>query len=325
MRNTGVEPMVWMHNAWRNRVQSLLLLLFMGGFLGLLGWVLWGSIGLALLLLAGLFAVFANPSFSPRLVMRLYGARRLDSREFPELHYLVAELSRRADLPRQPDLYLVPSRVLNAFAVGAPGRSALALTDGMLRTLARRELVGVLAHEVSHIHNNDLWVMGLADLLSRATSMLSLLGQFLLLLNLPLILLAGVSINWWAIVLLIFAPHVSALAQLALSRTREYDADLNAARLSGDPEGLARALARIEQAQGGWMENILLPGRRVPEPSLLRTHPPVEERIRRLLSLAPQDTGFTPVQPSVTPLRPRPGLGPLVSRAPGWHLNGLWH
>ena len=137
------------------------------------------------------------------------------------------------------------------------------------------------------MRNNDLWVMGLANMFSRSTSLL-LLGPFLLLLNLPLILFSQGMLSWWAILLLIFAPNLSALAQVALSRTREYDADLNAARLTGDPEGLADALAKIERLQGGWLEQILLPGRRVPEPSLPRTHPDTEERIARLMALNPQ-------------------------------------
>ncbi len=130
--------------------------------------------------------------------------------------------------------------------------------------------------------------MGLADLFSRLTSLLSLLGLSLLLLYLPLALLTQVEFNGLALLLLVLAPHLSALAQLGLSRTREYDADLNAAALTGEPEALARALVKIEQLQHGWWERILLPGRKIPEPSLLRTHPPTAERVERLLQLRPQ-------------------------------------
>jgi heat shock protein HtpX len=171
--------------------------------------------------------------------MRLYRARPVSAQEAPALWNAVQALTERAGLPRWPELYYLPSQVMNAFAVGTPVNSAIGLTDGLLRHLDLREIVGVLAHEISHVHNNDLRVMGLADLFSRGTSILSLLGQILLLLNLPLILFTQVTVNWWAIALLVFAPNLSALAQLALSRTREFDADLNAARLTGDPEGLA--------------------------------------------------------------------------------------
>jgi len=275
----------WRRYALRNGVQSVLLILFMGGFLGLLGWLLWGAGGLVLLVLMGMSAVAFNPALSPRWVMKLYGARALPQGQLPALDQVLEWLSERAGLQSVPTLYLIPSRVMNAFSVGTPGHSAIALSDAMIRRLTLRELVGVLAHEVSHIRHNDLWVMGLADLFSRLTSLLAFVGQALLILNLPLLLLGLVTMNWWLILLLILAPVISALAQLALSRTREYAADLHAARLTGDPEGLAQALDLIERIQGGWLEHVLMPGRRIPEPSLLRTHPETDERVERLIAL----------------------------------------
>jgi heat shock protein HtpX len=321
-----IDTGVWLEHAWRNRMQSLLLLAVMAGFLALLGWLLWGRDGLLVLVSVGVVAVLANPAFSPWLVMRMYGARPLSHHEAPLLWQVMLALTARADLTSSPQIFYIPSRMLNAFAVGTREQSAIAVTDGLLRRLDRDELIGVLAHEVSHIRSNDLWVMGLADLFSRATNLLSLLGQFLLLLNLPLILFSQVTISWWAILLLIFAPNLSALAQLALSRTREYDADLNAARLTGNPEGLARALAKIERVQGGWLERIFLPGRRVPEPSLLRTHPETEERIARLMALKPEFKGADhswPRREAVPDIDAL--LGARVQRVPHWHINGLWY
>lgn len=320
-----MDGLRWEQHAWLNRLQSLALLVLMGGFLGLLGWLLWGPPGVLMLVLGGALGVLLNPRLSPLWVMRLYGAVRLDPQAAPGLVEAVRELAARAGLPAVPALYYVPSRMLNAFAVGSPQQSALAVTDGLVNRLRPRELVGVLAHEISHIASNDLWVMGLADMFSRTTSMLSLLGQFLLLLNLPLMLFAEVSINWPAILLLIFAPTLSALAQLALSRAREYDADLGAARLTGDPEGLALALAKIERVQGGWMERIFMPGRRIPEPSLLRTHPQTDERVARLMSL--RSPGKAPARPSGldTAEGYHAALGGPVTRPPRWHISGLWH
>jgi len=247
MQSADIDAMTWQQHRWLNRIQSLSLLVLMGGFLTLLGWLLWGPPGMLMLLTVGVTGIMLNPSTSPRWVMRLYGAKRLSPEHAPSLWQALSILSQRAGLRHVPSLYYVPSRVLNAFAVGAPRGSAIALTDGLIRQLNIREFLGVLAHEMSHIVNNDLWVMGLADLFSRTTSMLSLLGQFLLILNLPLVLVGAATISWWAILLLIFAPNLSALAQLALSRTREYDADLNAVRLTGDPQGLISALAEHEQ------------------------------------------------------------------------------
>lgn len=324
MQSADIDTMTWQRHRWLNRAQSVALLVFMGGFLTLLGWLLWGLPGVLMLLAFGVTGIVLNPSTSPRWVMRLYGAQQLNADLAPGLWHALSMLSLRAGLRTVPTLYYIPSRVLNAFAVGAPHSSAIALTDGLIRQLNDRELLGVLAHEISHIRNNDLWVMGLADMFSRTTSMLSLVGQFLLILNLPLVLIGAATISWWAILLLIFAPNLSALAQLALSRTREYDADLNAARITGDPPGLVSALAKIEQFQGGWMERILLPGRRVPEPSLLRTHPRTEDRIERLLALKPETPallvgGHRPAERlTISPNRP-------ITRSPRWHVTGLWH
>ncbi len=325
MRGGIIDNERWRQHAWANRAQSLLLLVAMGGFLALLGWLLWGTAGLLALLGIGVVAVLLNPTTSPAWVMRLYGASRIDASAAPALWNAVGALAERAGLPSRPVLYYVPSRMLNAFAVGTPTRSAIAVTDGLVRRLRLPELIGVLAHEISHVRANDLWVMGLADMFSRTTSLLSLIGQLLLLINLPLLLFAPVSINWLAIGLLIFAPTLSALAQLALSRTREYDADLNAVRLTGDPDGLASALAKIEQIQGGWMERIFMPGRRVPEPSLLRTHPQTGDRVRRLMSLK-QGPSLRPADRlSDAGAGHRDGLGQPVTRPPRWHVSGLWH
>lgn len=325
MQTSVIDSGKWRQHAGANWIQSVALLAFMGGFLGLLGWLLWGVAGLTWLLVLGVVAVGFNPSTSPRWVMRMYGASRVGAAQAPDLVAALAVLGRRAGLPAAPDLYYVPSSMLNAFAVGSPDRSAVAVTDGLLRRLGMRELLSVLAHEVSHIRSNDLWVMGLADLFSRATSMLSLLGQLLLLINLPLALFSATSVNWFAILLLIMAPSLSSLAQLALSRAREYDADLNAARLTGDPDGLASALVKIEQAQGGWLEQVLLPGKRVPAPSLLRTHPETNQRVSRLMALKAtfREQPMAALHAAVASEGRLPGQ--VIARQPRWHLSGLWH
>lgn len=299
----------------------MLLLAGMAAFLMLLGSLLWGADGMLMLLLLGALALLFSPVLSPALVMRLYGATPLSPGQVPELVAGVEELARRAGLPRVPALYYVPSSMLNAFAVGDREQAAIAVTDGLLRGLNQRQLVAVLAHEVSHIRSDDLRVMGLADLISRITSLLSLVGLLLLLLNLPLLLFGVVTVNWLAIGLLVLAPNLSALAQLALSRTREFDADLNAVALTGDPRGLADALWLIEQVQGGNWERLLAPGRGLPEPSLLRTHPDTAERVRRLAELGAMPDGdrWPRVTSAVTP------YGQPVGRPPRWHISGLWH
>lgn len=321
-----MESELWYRHAFLNRLQSLLLLLVMAAFLGLLGWLLWGAMGVVWLMVFGAVLVLFNPMTTPQLIMRMYRAMPLRPAESPALYGLLQQLAERAGLARVPELYYLPSPMVNAFAVGRRAAGAIAVTDGLLRTLNSREGAGVLAHEISHIRSNDMWVMGLADLFSRMTGLLSLFGQILLLLNLPLILLTSVSINWFAILILILAPNLSALAQLGLSRTREYDADLNAVRLTGDPEGLASALVKIEQRQGGWLERIFLPQRGTPEPSLLRTHPPTEERVRRLLELQQSlNLDSARRQPLTQLAAELPFAQPLRRSPRHWYISGLWH
>ena len=324
--NNFMNHEVWHRHALINRLQSLLLLGSMAAFLALLGWILWGGDGVFWLLIAGLLLVLLNPALSPRLIMRMYRASPLSPQQAPVLYAALEELARRADLSALPQIYYIPSRIINAFALGDRRQAAIALSDGLIKRLNTREIISVLAHEISHVRHNDMWVMGIADLFTRTTNLLSLFGQFLLLLNLPLLLFYDYTINWFAILLLIFAPSLSALMQLALSRTREYDADLNAARLTGDPAGLASALAKIEQYQGRFFERVFLPGRRNPEPSLLRTHPPTEERIARLMELQiPTRRGSIFYEPASDQFVDRVSTGPIIRRSPRWHISSLWY
>ncbi|MGH8581030.1 MAG: zinc metalloprotease HtpX [Gammaproteobacteria bacterium] len=308
----------WHRHSFLNRLQSLLLIGFMAGFLGLLGHLIWGPEGLLQLLFFGVILAFLNPVASPWLVLRLYCARPVRPAEAPELYAAVTELARRAELS-VPALYYVPSHMVNAFAVGRRREAAVAVADGLWRTPTLREIVGVLAHELSHIRNNDLRVMGLADLMSRLTNILSLFGQVLLFMNL---LAPGVQVSWWTILLLILAPQLALMAQLGLSRTREYDADLNAALLTGDPDGLASALVKIERRQRRLLD-LLLPGWGLPEPSWLRTHPPTDERVRRLLALAPREGAWL----SGPQIEWTPGVPELASHParPRYHVSGLWY
>jgi heat shock protein HtpX len=147
------------------------------------------------------------------------------------------ELSARAGLPATPVPHYVPSAVVNAFATGSKQHASIALTDGLLRNLSSRELAGVLAHEVAHIANEDLRVMGLADSVSRLTSLLALMGQIAILLSLPALLVGAAEVNWPGLLLLAASPQLALLAQLGLSRVREFDADRLAAELTGDPQG----------------------------------------------------------------------------------------
>ena len=274
------------HHQARNLLQSALLI----GGMALIAWVVVGTIagpGLTLLMVgSSVLALLLAPSLPKTLLLSAYRARRLTGRDFPQGIRMVSELARRADLPRVPALYYVPSELPNAFALGDPRDSVICVTDGLLRLLDGRELAGVLAHEVAHVANRDLWIMGVADVLTRAVSLASWIGQLILVLNLPLLLSGAAYVPWHIPLLLVFSPTLMALLQLALSRTREFDADRAAVDLTGDAEGLALALLKLDRRVGRFWEEMFLPGRRIPEPSLLRTHPPTAERVRRLRALS---------------------------------------
>lgn len=302
---------------WLNRLQTALLVLTLLGIAAVAGSLLLGDGGLWLALAAAGFTLLLEPAAASGLTLRLYGARPLHPDEAPDLWAVLRELAARAGLPTVPVPHYVPSGVVNAFATGSKHHAAIALTDGLLRSLTPRELTGVLGHEIAHIANEDLRVMGLADSISRLTHLLALLGQLAIVLSLPALLLGVTEVNWPALLLLAVAPQLALLAQLGLSRVREFDADRLAAELTGDPHGLASALAKIERVSRSWRA-WLLPGWGNPEPSWLRTHPATAERIERLLELAP---------PPAMPPFPSARFDPEVTvspRPPRWRTGGLW-
>lgn len=264
------------------------------GYTGILLTALWLMAALMGLLIAGSFGfwltggvAFALLLFSPKVpskwTMQLYGARRLDPRQAPMLFGILTELSGTAGLRRVPALYFIDSTTANAFAVGNDQDPAVAITRGLLSRLTPREMRGVLAHEISHIQHHDTKIMGLAAMLNRAVGFLSLFGRILLIVNLPLFFLGYVSVPWLWILLLLVVPPLATALLTALSRTREFHADLNAAKISRDPIALASALQKLEQNPSQFWRRILLPQSK-PIPEWLRSHPDTSERIQRLLN-----------------------------------------
>lgn len=307
-----------------NFFQAVLLLGSMLLLFILIGYLLTGLTGLIVMAVFGTLLLIISTQFTPAIILQLYQARPIQQDEIPRLQRIVFELAKRAKLELAPKLYYVPSSTMNAFAVGNKDKSSIGLTDGLLRTLDSRELVCVLAHEISHIAHNDIQVMGIADMLSRMTSLLSNVGQLLLLINLPILVLSGVMIPWLAILLMIFAPVLISLLQLALSRTREFDADLNAVYLTGDPEGLANALFKMECDKAGLFEWLFLPGHNTTEPSLLRTHPTTEERIQRLKSLLDAEQQVVTFPESYEQFT-MPIHIKRIKHRPRWRIGGLWY
>ena len=280
-----------------NRFKTLVLLATLTALLVWAGQALGGHTGLVTaLIMAGLMNVGAW-WFSDRLVLAMYRAQPVGDAEAPELHAIVRDLARRAGIP-MPRVYVIPEEAPNAFATGrSPQHAAVAVTEGLLRLLDRREIAGVLAHELAHVRHRDTLVMTVAATLAGAISMLASLGQWGLLLG------GGraseeseeTSHPGWGLLGVLVAPFAAMLVQMAISRSREFLADEGGARLTGDPRALASALTKLDAwrrevamtagspatahlfivnpfAGGGWV-------------SLFSTHPPTEARVARLLAL----------------------------------------
>ncbi len=272
-------------------VRTFLLMAALTAIVTGLGWMMGGSGGAILaLIFAGAGNLFAFWN-SDRMVLRQHGAIELSPEQGPELYGLVAELADRAGLP-MPRVYLLPTEQPNAFATGRdPNHAAVAVTQGLLRSLTRAELAGVIAHELAHIRNRDTLIMTVTATLAGAVAMM---GNLLLFTGGRDDRGGGLG----AILAMIFAPIAAMLVQFAISRTREYEADRDGAMICGDPAALASALRRIAALSG---RTLNIPAERNPASaamfivnplnglrldSLFSTHPPTEERIARLLALA---------------------------------------
>jgi heat shock protein HtpX len=267
---------------------------------------LWGSVALALGM--NLFAWF----FSDRLVLRMSGARAVSREEAVELHRMVEELASKAGLPK-PRVCLIDAPHANAFATGrSPERAAVAVTRGLLEILSPRELRGVLAHEIAHVMNRDVLVAtvaaGLATAVTHLAHVLALSGLFGSRDGEEQGSTAG------GLLFMLMAPIGATLVQLGISRSREYLADESGSRLSGDPLALATALEKLHadaEAAPAQVEpataslHIVNPfGATGGLTRLFSTHPPAEERIRRLRAMA-LDTSTTNLTRGSMPHRPQ--------------------
>lgn len=292
-----------------------------------IAWLIGGWIGILLVCVVGIPALAFGGSRAAALILRLYRAKPIEGGAAPDLVQLVGVLAARAGLDRPPALFYIPSRAPLAFSVGYGDSGAIALSDGTLRLLTRREIIGVLAHEMGHIVDKDTRVMGVADLASRLTAAISFSGQLLLILNLPVYLLGGYALPWGGLLLMAAAPLLMTLLQLALSRTREFDADLTAVALSGDPGGLADALERIEQHERLQLRRLFIPYGAIEVPSVLRTHPATQRRVARLRELAHELPRAPHGEFAVTDQAGRQ-LAVTVEpprRAPRRRISGLWY
>lgn len=264
--------------ARRNHRDTILVLAAIASLMSLAGWLLAGGLGILAALAGAGLALAVSPGNSVAMLRTLYRARPLPVQAAPELWRVHLELCRRAGLETIPPLLIIPSASVIALSAGWGRHCAIALSEGALEHFSPEETAAVLAHEIAHIRAGDLKLLRLADTAGHLTHALSAATLILLAVFLPDMLAAEASPNLAAIGLLALSPVGCDLLRLRLSRTREFAADAEAARLCGTPSGLVSALARLERrydalSPSGWWQ-------------LIRTHPTTRERIARLQDLA---------------------------------------
>lgn len=283
-----------------NQLKTILLLGGLSAFLVAIGWTIgpgatWLFLGLALAMNVGAYF------FSDKLVLRMHGAHELAVADAPGLHGMVEELAQRAGIPK-PRVFLIDDPSPNAFATGRnPAKGVVAVTQGILDLLDRRELRGVIAHELAHIRNRDILVATIAAAIATAVTYVAHAVSFSA-------LLGGSSDEEEegsganGLLVMLVAPIAATLIQLGISRSREYLADESGAAICGDPEALARALEKLsrgaelvpsEAAQPATASLYIvnpLSGARVAR--LFSTHPPMEDRVERLRDLARRRTSI---------------------------------
>ena len=285
------------------------LVMGMGGLIG-------GQGGAVIaLVLAGAGNLFAWWN-SDKMVLRQQGAHLVTRQQAPELVDMVADLAQRAGLP-MPAVYVLETDQPNAFATGRnPQNAAVAVTQGILRILSRDELAGVIAHELAHIRHRDTLTMTITATMAGAIAML---GNMLMFSS----MFGGRNDNRGGglagLLAMIFAPMAAGLVQMAVSRTREYEADRSGAEICGQPMALAGALAKISRAAS---QVVNIPAERNPASAsmfivnplhalrmdrLFATHPPVEERIARLEAMTRSSMPGTRPSPTAASRIPRSG------------------
>lgn len=285
-----------------NQLKTVLLLGILTGLFLAIGHLVAGKVGMIVAFLVALGMNFFAYFFSDKMALAMYGAREIDYQEAPWLHQMIEELSAKAGIPK-PKVYLAPIHIPNAFATGRdPEHGVVAVTSGILQILNKDELRGVLAHEIGHIKNRDILISSIAATIGGAISMLANMAYFSSIANSDEenggnIILQIIG----SVILFIVAPLAATLIQMSISRSREYIADETGAKISGCPLCLANALRKLEeiannpnlQAIASQEVNpgtahmmIVNPLRADTIMKLFSTHPPTEERIRRLEEMA---------------------------------------
>ncbi len=271
-------------------LRTTILMASLTGLLVVIGALVGGPQGAGVFLAIALLMNLATYWFSDKMALAASRAKPISEEQAPGLYAMVRELTTRADLP-MPRLYVIPTEQPNAFATGRnPEHSAVAVTAGITKLLSEDELRGVISHELGHVRNRDILTQSVAAAIGGAITYIAYMlmwfgGDD----ESPLSLVASLA-------LVILAPIAASLIQLAISRQREYSADATGAQICGNPESLASALLRLEEGAkatpmqvNSAMECLYIvkpfSGRGVA--NLFSTHPPIEERVRRLRQMRP--------------------------------------
>ncbi len=276
-----------------NGIKTFILIMAMTALLVAIGDALYGQSGVILALLLSIVLNGVSYFFSDRIVLAAYRAQLVDQAQAPELYASVANLAQLAGLP-MPRVAIIPDETPNAFATGRdPDHAVVAVTEGILGSLSRQELEGVLAHELGHVKHRDILIGSLCAVLAQAIMLLSRMAFFIR----PRNDREGGN-PFAAILVMILGPIAALLLQMAVSRSREYEADDYSAHLTGRPDQLASALKRIESfnrmspmrdAEPATAHMMIInPLRGGGIASLFSTHPPVAKRIARLDAMAIQ-------------------------------------
>ncbi len=274
-----------------NSIKTFFLLLLMTIFFLFIGQLLGGIRGMQIALILAIITNFISYFFSDSMVLAAYKAKPVSQEQDPRLHSIVTELAMEAKIP-VPKIYKINTSMPNAFATGRnPQHAAVAVTEGILRILGDRELRGVLAHELAHVKNRDILISCIAATFA---------GAIMTLVRMGLLFSGGRddrnnSNIIITLLLMILAPVAASLIQMAISRSREYIADADGAKMSGDPLALASALRKLAYGNSRQQNNVSestahmfivnpLTGKSLQ--GLFSTHPPIDERIKRLEAMA---------------------------------------
>ncbi len=278
-----------------SQLKTVLLLGLLSGLILFLGAAFGGRAGLFFALIMALVMNVGSYWFSDKIVLSIYKGRELSPQDAPALHQMVGELAQEAGVP-MPKIYITPQEQPNAFATGRnPSHAAVAVTQGILRLLSTEELRGVLAHEMGHIKNRDILIQTVSGVMASVIMYLAYMAQWGAIFGLgssdedspnPIV----------ALLLAFIAPLAATLIQMAISRSREYLADETGAKLSHNPLSLASALQKLQAySQRAPMHSgneatahmfIVNPFSASKMAGLFSTHPPMEERVRRLQAMA---------------------------------------